>query len=200
MRIYIIKEGDRSWNILDGLSQATGQETETFTNLDAFLAATAEDAYGCVLLAVEAPGQSALDLLAHCAARTPVWPVVILSGRADVDDAIAAFRHGALHFLHEPYSETELALVLREAVTIASERLAEHRRIASAVPIRLSQRERQVLGALAQGRQSKVIAWHLGVSVRTIDMHRSNILTKLGARNASQAVSIALDLKLLDSA
>lgn len=200
MRIYIVHDCPVYWKMLDRVARDAGGEIETFAAVQDFLAATTEGAYSCVLLVVRALSERARDALVALAARVPPWPVVILAETAEVDDAIAAFRLGALHFLHKSSSEADLATALREALEVATARFAEQPRATPVPPVRLSQREREVLGALAEGRQSKVIAWHLGVSVRTIDMHRSNILAKLGARNASQAVSIALDLKLLDSA
>lgn len=200
MRIYIIDEGGGSGEALAALARRAGHEIEGYSTVAAFLETTAHTGYGCVLLDARRFDDRSIDLLDRLAARVPVWPVILLSETIGVDDAITAFRHGVLHCLRKPWRGTELDDVLGEAVAVAEARLVEYRRGAAALAIRLSQREREVMRALADGRPSKVIAWQLGVSVRTIDMHRSNILTKLGARNASQAVSIARQLGLLDTA
>jgi two-component system response regulator FixJ len=122
----------------------------------------------------------------------------MVSGSAEVDDAIVAFRRGAIHFLRKPFRRDALLLVLSEVEQIVYERMADYARRQNASSITLTPREREVLEAMANGEQSKVIAWKLGLSTRTVEMHRSNILAKLHARNASQAVAIARELGLID--
>ena len=121
----------------------------------------------------------------------------MVSGSTRVDDAITSFRRGAIHFLRKPFGCEELVATLREAWSIGADRKAAYERRALAQQIRLTPREREVLEGMAEGAQSKVIAWRLGLSIRTVDMHRANILAKLSARNASQAVAIARELDLL---
>lgn len=147
---------------------------------------------GCALLDIRMPGMSGLDLLELLKERRPDWPVVMLTGHAEVGAAVRSFRSGAVHFLSKPFKNTELLATLREAAEIGErrKRMAADRKQVEALN-KLSRREKEVLAAIAQGKQSKVIAWDLGISVRTVDLHRSNILAKLSARNTSQAVAIA---------
>lgn len=198
MKIHIVNDDGNSGKALVALVEGAGHEVQQHVSAEAFLVDTNASSYGCVLFNLIRSSQRSADFLVRLGARVPRWPVIIVSETIAVDDVITAFRHGVLHCLRHPCGDAELNNVLHEAVALAEARLHDHRRSAAAAAIRLSKREREVLGALAQGRQSKVIAWHLGVSVRTVDMHRANILAKLGARNASQAVSIARELKLLD--
>jgi two-component system response regulator FixJ len=97
-----------------------------------------------------------------------------------------------VHFLSKPFKKEELLAALKEAAEVGRRRMqiAGEREQAKALE-KLSNREREVLAAIAEGKQSKAIAWELGISVRTVDLHRSNILAKLSARNTSQAVAIA---------
>jgi two-component system response regulator FixJ len=199
MRIHIVNDDGSDGQVLAALVEEVGHEVEQHASIDAFHAGTNESDYGCILLNLTRSSPRSMNFLAGLGARVPRWPVVIVSKTIAIDDVITAFRHGVLHCLRHPCRGPELINVLHEAVAFAEARLSEHRRGAAAAAIRLSQREREVLGALAQGEQSKVIAFKLGVSVRTVDMHRANILAKLGARNASQAVWIARELRLLDT-
>ena len=133
-----------------------------------------------------------LELLDRLKEQRPDWPVIMLTGHAEVGAAVRSFRSGAVHFLSKPFSKAELLGALEEAAEIGRrrQRVAGAREQVEALD-KLSKREREVLAAIAEGKQSKTIAWELGISVRTIDLHRSNILAKLSARNTSQAVGIA---------
>lgn len=174
-----------------------GIRNQTFECPTSFLKALDDLEFGCVLLDIGLPGLSGLDLLDEIARRRPPFPVVMASGSVEMDDAITAFRRGAIHFLRKPFKQDEMLRVLREAAAVGAARAEAYQRERLAQQIRLTSRERQVLAAMSDGQQSKAIAWSLGLSVRTVDMHRSNILAKLSARNASQAVAIARTLNLL---
>jgi two-component system response regulator FixJ len=143
------------------------------------------------------PDQSGLDVLRVLQSRDPAWPVIMVSGTTNVDDAIQAFQRGASHFLRKPFRCEALGQALFEANRIATARLMDHQRRVAATSISLTPRERDVLAAIGRGEQTKIIAWKLGLSVRTIDMHRTNILAKLDARNAVQAVATARELGLI---
>lgn len=147
---------------------------------------------GCVCLDIKMPGMSGIDLLKILTRRRPDWPVIMLTGYAEVGATIEAFRSGAIHFLRKPFQREELVAALEEAAEIGKVRLrqAVDQKQLDALR-RLTAREREILDRIAHGLQSKEIAWKLGISVRTVDLHRSNILSKLSARNTSQAVAIA---------
>ncbi len=115
----------------------------------------------------------------------------MMTAFGEVTAAIRSFRHGAVHFLQKPFKREDFLLALGEAAEIGKRRQQESHRREQSKPLEsLTKREAEVLGALADGLQSKMIAWQLGISTRTVEMHRSNILAKLGARNTSQAVGL----------
>lgn len=200
MQAYIVDDDPLARRTVTRLLSTADIDCETFGSAAEFLSVLDTLDFGCVLLDIDMPGESGLDALAEVLRRQPVFPVVMLSGSTHVDDAIASFRQGALHFLRKPYRREELLAVLTEAERVGIERLAAFERQAKARSIHLTTREREVLVAMAEGQQSKQIAWTLKLSIRTVEMHRSNILTKLSARNASQAVAIARSLDLIPQA
>ncbi len=197
MHVHVVDDDPASRRLLERLIARGGHEARCFAKAADMIAEIDTLPYGCVLLDINMPDANGLDLLGDLLARDPPWPVVMVSGSTDVQDAIVAFRKGAIHFLRKPFHAADLLKALAEVEQIVAARLAEHSRRLIARCITLTNREHQVLDAMAHGEQSKVIAWKLGLSIRTVDMHRSNILAKMSARNASQAVAIARELGLI---
>jgi two-component system response regulator FixJ len=198
MRVHIIDDDPASRRLLERILSFVGHQPMCFASVTELMQQIDDLPFGCVLLDIHMPDGNGLDLLGDLLARDPPWPVVMVSGTTELDDAIVAFRRGAIHFLRKPFRRDDLLRILDEVEQIANARLADYARQRMASSIVLTPRERQVLDAMARGEQSKVIAWKLGLSIRTIDMHRSNILTKMSARNASQAVSMARELGLIE--
>ncbi|MGH6706447.1 MAG: response regulator transcription factor [Sphingomicrobium sp.] len=179
-------------------ARSIGFEARQFASPAEFLGSLDELEPGIICLDIKMPGMSGIDLLKLLLRKQVDWPVIMLTGFAEVGSTIEAFRSGAIHFLRKPFKQAELVEALREAAEVGRRRLSQvvDPKQLEALQ-RLTQRERQVLEEIAQGLQSKEVAWKLGISVRTVDVHRSNILAKLSARNTSQAVAIAraADLK-----
>jgi two-component system response regulator FixJ len=192
VNLYVVDDDPAVARTVARSAATIGFATQTFNSAAEFLARLEELEQGCVLLDVRMPGMSGLELLEQLKETRPDWPVVMLTGHAEVGAAVQSFRSGAVHFLSKPFRKQELLDALKEAAEIGRRRLrqAGSREQLEALG-KLSKREREVLAAIAEGKQSKAIAWELGISVRTVDLHRSNILAKLSARNTSQAVAIA---------
>jgi len=190
--LYIVDDEPAVARIVAKAAQTIGFSTQTFSSATHFLDIIDELQPGSVLLDIKMPGMSGLELLEELKEQRPEWPVVMLTGHAEVGSAVQSFRSGAVHFLSKPFKKAELLEALTEAAAIGQRRRrrAGDRQQAQALE-KLTKREREILAALSAGKQSKTIAWELGISVRTVDLHRSNILSKLSARNTSQAVAIA---------
>jgi two-component system response regulator FixJ len=173
-------------------ARSVGFEAHIFGSPAEFLDSLDSLEPGCVCLDVKMPGMSGIELLKILTRRRPDWPVIMLTGYAEVGSAIEAFRSGAIHFLRKPFQRKELLAALEEAAGVGKRRLSQavDQEQLDALQ-RLTGREREILDRIAHGLQSKEIAWKLGISIRTVDLHRSNILAKLSARNTSQAVAIA---------
>ena len=199
MNVYILDDEQAMRRLLVSSVERLGYDATEFSSTGEFQAALPTLHYGCVLLDIAMPDRCGLDLLDDLQNASPAWPVIMVSGTTDVDHAIIAFRQGAVQFLRKPFRQEELASVLRAAATIVVERSAAAERQRQGDAMALTTREREVLNGINCGEQTKVIAWKLGLSARTIDMHRTNILTKLSARNATHAIAIARDLGLLSA-
>jgi two-component system response regulator FixJ len=192
LNLYIVDDDLAVARTIARAAAAAGFAATIFDSADGFLDEIDELEPGSILLDIRMPGMSGLELLDRLKEKRPDWPVVMLTGHAEVGAAVQSFRSGAVHFLSKPFGRAELIETLKEAAEIGRQRarLAGSREQAQALE-KLSNREREVLAAIAEGKPSKTIAWELGISVRTVDLHRSNILAKLSARNTSQAVAIA---------
>ncbi len=199
--VHIVDDDEAVARTVARTARSIGFETRQFASPAGFLGSLDELEPGIICLDIKMPGMSGIELLKLLLKKQIDWPVIMLSGFAEVGSTIEAFRSGAVHFLRKPFKQAELVAALTEAAEIGRHRLSQaiDPRQLEALK-RLTQRERQVLEEIARGLQSKEVAWKLGISVRTVDVHRSNILAKLSARNTSQAVAIvrAADHKAID--
>lgn len=199
--VHIVDDDEAVARTVARTARSIGFGTRQYGSPAEFLGLLDELEPGVICLDIKMPGMSGIDLLKLLSKKQIDWPVIMLTGYAEVGSAIEAFRSGAIHFLRKPFKQLELADALREAAEIGRRRLSQAVDPKQLEALqRLTPREREVLEEIAQGLQSKEIAWKLGISVRTVDVYRSSILAKLSARNTSQAVAIvrAVGLKAMD--
>lgn len=197
MEIYVLDDDFLMQKALIRAVNYCGEEAIAFGSSKAFLAALPTLRFGCLLLDISMPGKDGIAVMEELVKLPVPFPTIVISGSVEVNDPIRAFRLGAVNFLRKPYRLTELRAALDDARKVAAARLKEHHRVQNASSVHLTAREKQVLTEMVGGQQSKSIAWKLGLSVRTVEMYRAHVLTKLNARNASQAVSIARELQIV---
>lgn len=167
--------------------------TVTSFDSEAFLSAAPRLPLGCILLEVRKPEMDGLELQARLALLAIAHPLVIMTGQGDVPAAVQAMKAGAVDVLEKPYScgdllkTIESALEQKDPVRGKRDAVGATQLIAS-----LSLRERQVLNALAAGRSNKLIAFDLGISVRTVEVHRARMMKRLGVRQFAEAIRIAV--------
>ncbi|MBN8816228.1 MAG: response regulator [Sphingomonas sp.] len=196
MRIYVLDDDAAMCRTLARMLSSDGNQVCGFTGPAALLSAIEMASPDVLLLDIGLDGANGLDVLTQVTATRTELPVVMISGTSEVDDAIAAFRGGAVQFLRKPFRRSELEAALSDAARIGKERAHRLARTRTASAISLSKREHEVLAGMTEGLQSKLIAHRLGISLRTVDMHRANIFSKLSAKNATHAVAIARQLDL----
>jgi two-component system, LuxR family, response regulator FixJ len=192
--VFLVDDDPDMRAIVAALVRAAGLgRVEVFVSAEAFLAQSALDRPGCLLLEARLPDMCGLQLQATLAARGVPLPVIMVMGHADVRTAVAALRGGAYDFLEKPVPADVLRDRIRAALACDARRRQEqarhqdgHRRLAQ-----LTQREREVLGRVVLGHDSQEIAAALGVRVKAIEAHRSHILQKMGVRSAADLVRLA---------
>ncbi|HEX2801910.1 MAG TPA: response regulator, partial [Phenylobacterium sp.] len=176
------------------LLQVSDYTALTYPSGVAFLEAVGTAEPGCILLDINMPGMSGLEVQAELRARSIAWPVIVLTGRGDVGIAVQAMKNGAFEFLEKPYQNDSLLGSIAEAFDKLESVVAESDRMgqARALIATLTQRELQVMQGLLAAMANKVVAYELDISVRTVEVHRANVMAKLKARGLSTAVRIAL--------
>lgn len=191
--VHIVDDEEAIRRSASFMLKTSGFLVETWPSGVDFLKAARHAAMGCVLLDVRMPEMDGLEVQQAMRERGIAMPVVVLTGHGDVSIAVRAMKAGAIDFIEKPFSKA----VLLEALAAAFERIdrAESeavRAAGAAVAIGgLTVREREVLAGLANGLPNKTIAYDFGISPRTVEVHRANIMTKLHARSLSEALRIA---------
>jgi FixJ family two-component response regulator len=190
LTVYIVDDDAAVRDSLALMLGLAGFRTAFFADAEAFLAAWREDWSGCVVADLRLPGLSGLELQAEMGRRGSWLPFVIITAHGDVPAARAAFRADAVDFLEKPFDHAQLRTAIQNAFS------KEHLRLARSADAgrlaRLTAREREVLAAAAQGLHAKEIARQLGISARTVEVHKTRIMAKLGARNVAELVRLAL--------
>ncbi len=193
--IYIVDDDPAVRDALGVVFEIEGFEVQTFATGDSFLEAATSQTPGCVLLDVHMPGRSGIDILQELNADHYPAPVFIISGQGDIPMAVNAVKQGAFDFIEKPFDAETVVQRVRDAIKATEDRHRSAENIEDRdFPGRevLTPRERQVLGRITAGASNKEAGRELGISPRTIEVHRARIMEKLGARNAADLVRIVL--------
>lgn len=175
------------------LLEVAGFKVRSFTSAKHFLADD-QPKHGCLIADIRMPDMSGLELQEEVTRRHIDLPVIIITGHGDVPLAVQAMKAGAVDFLEKPFSEDMILASVRRALEIglrARGRAAETR-AAKDLLSALTPRERGVLDKLVQGRSNKVVAYELGISPRTVEIHRAHIMSKMEASSLSDLVRVVL--------
>jgi two-component system response regulator FixJ len=172
-------------------------EPITFNRPEVFLAAAQTFKPGCVLLDVRLPGMSGLEVQAQLHKMRNDLPVIVMTGEGDIQTAVRAMKGGAADFLEKPYSDHTLLRAI-EATFENEHRFNRDNEIEEATRRLsiLSPREREVLDGLLAGQPNKLIAYQLGISVRTVEVHRARMMERLGMRQLAEALRLGLIARL----
>jgi len=199
--VHVVDDDAAVRRALVRLLRSEGLEVVTYETAQAVLNAAPSLSSGCILLDLQMPGMDGLELLARLGELGIELPVIVVTGHGDVPTAVRAMKAGAVDFIEKPIDETQLFAAIDAA--LAEKKFAVRDRVVASATERmvlLSPRERQVLEAIAVGRPSKLIAYDLGISVRTVEVHRAHMLDRLGVRNMAEAIRIAVMATLAEPA
>lgn len=193
-RIFLADDEAEVREAIVFMLQVEGLDCQAYAAPGELLANLGPEHRGCVLLDVRMPGMNGLELQRLLQDKGVSMPVIFISGHADVGIAVRAVQAGALDFLEKPFNNECLLEKIRNALELDAGRWQSdcrktdiEKRLATLTP-----REREVMEGLLEGKLNKLIADDLSISVRTVEIHRSNVLRKLEARNSSELVRLVL--------
>jgi two-component system response regulator FixJ len=192
--LHIVDDDDDVRESAALLLEASGYNVTTYASGVEFLAKVDPAVPACVLLDIHMPQMDGLEVQRRLVERGVSFPVIVLTGQGDISIAVQAMKHGAFEFLEKPYLNDVLLQATADAFA-KLEAVTEDRAVtaqAKAGVAKLTGRETEVLEALLAGLPNKLIAFELGISVRTVEIYRANVMEKLDARSLSTAVRIAL--------
>jgi FixJ family two-component response regulator len=191
--VAVIDDDPSVRDALGRLFETVAIKAELFGSVDEYLKASKSHPANCIVLDVRLPGPSGLDLQAQLAKANNRTPIVFITAHADIPMSVRAMKAGAIEFLTKPFRHQELLDAVRNGIEHDRSRRAEalaladlQTRFASLTP-----REREIMALLAQGRITKQIAGEIGISAMTVRIHRSQVLSKMGARSAADLVRMA---------
>jgi FixJ family two-component response regulator len=195
--IFVADNDPAVRDTLSTVLAAAGYQVVCFADGAALLEVARTRTPSCILLDVHIPGKSGFDILKELHGENYPAPIFMISGQGDIAMAVSAIKNGALDFIEKPFRGNEIVARLDEAIGAYVRRQAEAlaSKVASLhLPGRepLTRREREVLEQFASGASNKEAGRHLGISPRTIEDHRANIMKKLGARNAADLIRIVM--------
>jgi len=192
-QVYVVDDDEDFRSSLVCLLRAADYDVAGFGSAFGFLDSLSGLAQGCILLDVKMPDMGGLELQKRLNQTQPGLPVVVISAQGDVPTAVEAMKEGAADFIEKPFEPGRIFAAIEDALALLpqtrrrAETAAAARRIAA-----LSPREHQVLDALANGLTAKMIAHELGISVRTVEVHRARMLYRLGLHRVTEAVRLSV--------
>lgn len=200
--VHVIDDDDAARESLEFLLRSAKLQVRTYDSAKGFLNAVSSLDSGCVITDVRMPEINGIELLRKVREMDIRLPVIVITGHGDVPLAVEAMRTGAIDFLEKPYDDDILLASVRSALGQADrqaaqsvEKAALHERLTA-----LSSREREVLEGLVAGQPNKIIAFNLGISPRTVEIYRANVMTKMQAGSLSELVRMALVAGILPPA
>jgi RNA polymerase sigma factor (sigma-70 family) len=193
-KVYVVDDDPAMRDSLRWLIESIGVRVETFADASAFLAGFRHDAPTCLVLDVRMPGMSGLDLQATLVERGVAVPTIILTGHAEVPMAVRAVKAGAIDFIEKPFSDELLLDRVRQGIeTDRQEREGRARRAEVLRRLELlTQREREVMELVVAGKPNKEIALRLGLSPKTVEVHRAHVMEKTQATSVAELVRLVL--------
>jgi FixJ family two-component response regulator len=195
--VFVVDDDEGVRNSLRFLLKSVGIATRTLDSARDFLDAYKPSQPGCLVLDVRMPGMSGLELQHELNLRGAVIPVIFITGHGDIPMAVEAMQQGAFDFLQKPFRDQDLIDRIQRALERDARNRAaldEHARIRERLDS-LTHRESEVLALMTRGKPNKIMAAELGVSQRTVEIHRARVMEKSGATSLAQLVRMVMDLE-----
>jgi len=192
--VYVVDDDSSTRELIGWLMKRNGIEAQVFADARAFLRVYRPELPGCLVLDLNMPGMNGLELQQYLNEQGVVMPVIFLSGRADVPKAVRAVKEGAIDFLEKPFDYKQLVSLVQKCFERDASRRAERarRRAMGARLAQLTQREREVLELVVNGKLNREIAEALDISVKTVEAHRARLMEKVGCDSVAELVQAVL--------
>jgi two-component system, LuxR family, response regulator FixJ len=195
--VFIVDDDNGVRSSIRVLMKSVGLPATPFASAKEFLEAYHPNQPGCLVLDIRMPGMSGLELQEALNEKGAVIPVIFITGHGDIPMAVEAMRHGAFDFLQKPFRDQDLIDRIQQALARdkeTRESLREHGRTRARINS-LTPREKEVLELLTSGKANKMMAQDLGLSQRTVEIHRAHVMEKMGAKSVAQLVRMVMDLE-----
>jgi FixJ family two-component response regulator len=194
--VYVVDDDDGMRRALGLLLNTVGYKTAIFANPKEFLEKFKPEIAACLVLDIRMPGMSGLELQQHLNRMGAMLPVIFITGHGDVPMAVQAMKEGAFEFIEKPFRDQDLLDRVNHALEQDRENRSTLARRADVLQRfdSLTPREKQVMELVVDGAANKVIAIDLGLSERTVEIHRAKVMEKMGARSVAHLVKLQLSL------
>lgn len=195
--IFVVDDDAAVRDSLVELIESVGLKVETFASAQAFLEIYDPDKAGCLVLDVRMPEMSGLDLQEELNRRQAILPIIFITGHGDVPMAVEAMQRGAAEFIQKPFRDQDLLDRIERALQRDAEnrKALEQRRLSARRLNALTVRERQVLERVVAGKANKVIAIELGISQRTVEIHRARMMEKMQAATLAELINMMMQVR-----
>jgi len=190
--VHIVDDDDGVRQSLAFLLSSAGLPVRLYDSATAFLAALASVQGGCLITDMRMPDMTGLELLRELRARALGLPTIVITGHGDVPLAVEAMKAGAVDFIEKPFEEQAILDAVRAALERCGDEGDGDRAAVVGKLALLSDRERQVLDGLISGHANKTIAHNLGISPRTVEVYRANLMAKMQAKSLSELIRMAI--------
>jgi len=196
-RVFIVDDDEAIRDSISMLMKSVGFEHETFHNAQNFLDNYDVESFGCLLLDIRMPGISGLELQTKMKEMSLDLPIIFITGHGDVTMAVEAMKKGAVDFFQKPFRDQELLDRIGqvfERTQCKQQEQVEHQQVLNRQET-LTTREREIMSLVVEGTGNKLIAAELGISQRTVEIHRANVMQKMHAHSLAQLVKMCFILE-----
>jgi two-component system, LuxR family, response regulator FixJ len=190
--VHIVDDDEAVRQSLAFLLSSAGHAVRLYDSATAFLADLAAAKGGCLITDIRMPGMTGLELLQALKAKACGLPAIVITGHGDIPLAVEAMKAGAVDFIEKPFEETAILSAVKSALQRRDAGEGGDKEAIAARVASLSERERQVLEGLIAGHPNKTIAYDLGISPRTVEVYRANLMAKMQARSLSELIRMAI--------
>lgn len=193
-RVYVVDDDEALRDSLVWLVESQGFAVEAYSSAEGFLEAYRDDMRGCLVLDVRMPGMTGLELYERLSARGASLPVVFITGHGDVPMAVLALKKGAVDFIEKPFNDKDMLRLVEQCLKLDREQWDARRHDTEVVRrvATLTDREREVMGLVVAGLLNKQIADELGISMKTVEVHRSRVMEKMAVGSVAELVRAVL--------